>query len=99
MILSGLFNIAAHPDLIKIFSVEQFHIWLAKPQSQALVGRGLAALKRMTEALGDFFLHYLGNAQNLPQIPAPPDLTPQPPKPAPEPAAQPGPKPKKRRPG
>ena len=47
MILSGLFNIAAHPDLIKIFSVEQFHIWLARPQSQALVGRGLAAIKSM----------------------------------------------------
>ena len=63
-------------------------------------GSGKSTLLRlMTEALGDFFLHYLGNAQNLPQIPAPPDLTPQPPKPAPEPAAQPGPKPKKRRPG
>ena len=47
MILSGLFNIAAHPDLIKIFSVEQFHIWLAKPESMALVQRGLAALQRM----------------------------------------------------
>ena len=44
MISSGLFNIAAHPDLIKIFSVEQFHIWLAKPESAALVRRGLAAL-------------------------------------------------------
>ena len=41
MILSGLFNIAAHPDLIKIFSVEQFHIWLAKPESMALVQRCL----------------------------------------------------------
>ena len=44
MINSGLFNIAAHPDLIKIFSVEQFHIWLAKPESAALVRRGLNAL-------------------------------------------------------
>ena len=44
MIRSGLFNIAAHPDLIKIFSVEQFHIWLAKPESQMLVRRGLTAL-------------------------------------------------------
>lgn len=35
MLSSGLFNIAAHPDLIKIFSVEQFHIWLAKPESLA----------------------------------------------------------------
>ena len=53
--------------------------------------------KRMTEALGDFFLHYLGNAQNLPQIPPPPDLTPQQPKVTPEPAPQPTTKPKKRR--
>lgn len=51
--------------------------------------------KRMTEALGDFFLHYLGSGKNLPQIPAPPDLTPAPPKPAPEPA-HPMPKQKKR---
>ena len=55
--------------------------------------------KRMTEALGDFFLHYLGNAQNLPHIPQPPDLTPQQPKVTPEPAPQPAPKPKKRRGG
>ena len=53
--------------------------------------------KRMTEALGDFFLHYLGNAQNLPQIPPPPDLTPQQPKVAPEPAQQPAQKARKRR--
>ena len=53
--------------------------------------------KRMTEALGDFFLHYLGNAQNLPHIPPPPDLTPQPHKVAPEPAPQPAQKAKKRR--
>ena len=45
MLASGLFNIAAHPDLIKIFSVEQFHVWLAKEESLALVRRGLAALR------------------------------------------------------
>ena len=45
MLRSGLFNIAAHPDLIKIFSVEQFHIWLAKPESMALVRQGLTALR------------------------------------------------------
>ena len=55
--------------------------------------------RRMTESLGDFFLHYLGNAQNLPQIPPPPDLTPRPQKIAPEPATQPASKSKKRRPG
>lgn len=54
---------------------------------------------RMTEALGDFFLHYLGDAQNLPQIPPPPDLTPPQPKTTPAPAAQPAPKTRKRRPG
>ena len=45
MIRSGLFNIAAHPDLIKIFSVEQFHIWLAKAESTALIRRCLTALR------------------------------------------------------
>lgn len=45
MICSGLFNIAAHPDLIKIFSVESFHVWLAKPKNQALVLRALTALR------------------------------------------------------
>jgi len=59
----------------------------------------IAIHKRMTEALGDFFLHYLGNAQNLPDIPPPPDLTPAPPKPAPESAPQPAPKSKRRRAG
>ena len=45
MLRSGLFNIAAHPDLIKIFSVEQFHIWLAKPESLAHIRRCLTALR------------------------------------------------------
>lgn len=45
MIASGLFHVAAHPDLVKIFSVEQFHIWLAKEEGQAAVRRGLAALR------------------------------------------------------
>ncbi|MBQ9406478.1 MAG: histidinol-phosphatase [Desulfovibrio sp.] len=45
MARSGLFHVAAHPDLIKIFSVEQFHIWLAKSSSLALIRRGLLALR------------------------------------------------------
>ncbi|MDR3362875.1 MAG: histidinol-phosphatase [Desulfovibrio sp.] len=45
MLRSGLFNVAAHPDLIKIFSVEQFHIWLASPESRALLKRALTALR------------------------------------------------------
>ncbi|MDD4701429.1 MAG: hypothetical protein PHI96_04340, partial [Desulfovibrio sp.] len=43
--------------------------------------------KSMFAALSDFFLHYLGSGKNLPQIPAPPDLSPpMPPKPQPAPA-------------
>lgn len=30
---SGLYDIVAHPDLIKIFSVNEFHDWLARPDS------------------------------------------------------------------
>lgn len=45
MINSGLFNIAAHPDLIKIYSVESFRLWLDKPESRELVRRGLTALR------------------------------------------------------
>lgn len=51
MIESGLFNIAAHPDLIKIFSVDRFHIWLAKPESMELVKKGLRALKNRGMAM------------------------------------------------
>lgn len=45
MLSSGLFQIAAHPDLIKIHSVDQFHIWLDKPESLALVRECLLALR------------------------------------------------------
>lgn len=45
MLRSGLFNIAAHPDLIKIFSVEQFHIWLAKASSLDLIRACLTTLR------------------------------------------------------
>lgn len=45
MIESGLFRIAAHPDLIKIFSVERFHVWLANPRSLELIRQGLLALR------------------------------------------------------
>ncbi|MFT4301524.1 MAG: dienelactone hydrolase family protein [Desulfovibrio sp.] len=42
--------------------------------------------KNMFAALSEFFLHYLGSGKNLPQIPAPPDLSPPlPPKPEPAP--------------
>ncbi|GFH63317.1 MAG: histidinol-phosphatase [Candidatus Desulfovibrio kirbyi] len=45
MLRSQLFNVAAHPDLIKIYSVEQFHTWLLKPQSRAVVKHALTALR------------------------------------------------------
>lgn len=45
MIRSGLFHIAAHPDLIKIYSVDRFHAWLARPESRARVRRCLTALR------------------------------------------------------
>ncbi|MDR3319769.1 MAG: histidinol-phosphatase [Desulfovibrio sp.] len=45
MLSSGLFSTAAHPDLIKIFSVEQFHVWLDKPQSLVMLRRALTILK------------------------------------------------------
>ena len=45
MIETGWFNIAAHPDLIKIFSVDDFHRWLAREASLRLVKEGLLALK------------------------------------------------------
>ncbi|WP_297216265.1 histidinol-phosphatase [uncultured Desulfovibrio sp.] len=45
MIASGLFDIAAHPDLIKIFSVQKFHTWLARPDSVALVRTALGELR------------------------------------------------------
>lgn len=42
---SGLFDIVAHPDLIKIFSVREFHAWLAKPGSMELVRDALRAVR------------------------------------------------------
>ncbi|MCR5813611.1 MAG: histidinol-phosphatase [Desulfovibrio sp.] len=45
MLACGLYNIAAHPDLIKIFSVEQFHLWLQKPESQGTIRHCLETLK------------------------------------------------------
>lgn len=44
MLGSGLFQIAAHPDLIKIYSVDRFRAWLARPESRAQVRRCLTAL-------------------------------------------------------
>lgn len=40
-----MFNIVAHPDLIKIFSVDDFHRWLDAPGSMDLVGDALCAVR------------------------------------------------------
>lgn len=45
MLASGLFQIAAHPDLIKIFSVDRFHIWLERPDGRELVRQCLLTLR------------------------------------------------------
>ncbi len=41
---SGLFNIAAHLDLIKIFSIDQFREWIAQRDSLILVAEALQAM-------------------------------------------------------
>lgn len=46
MITSRLYNIAAHPDLIKIFSLPQFKIWLSKEESQRMIEQALGLLKK-----------------------------------------------------
>ncbi|MDR1857187.1 MAG: histidinol-phosphatase [Desulfovibrio sp.] len=51
MIASGLFQIASHPDLIKIFSVDQFHIWLNRHKSQELLKESLYKLKTQGMAM------------------------------------------------
>ena len=45
MARSGLFHIAAHPDLIKIFSVDSFRSWLERPGSLDLVAEALTAVR------------------------------------------------------
>ena len=42
---TGLFNIVAHPDLIKIFSVNDFCRWLDMPASMDLVGDALTVVR------------------------------------------------------
>ncbi len=48
---SGLFNIAAHLDLIKIFSVDIFHQWIALPKNQDVVNAALLTIKENNMAL------------------------------------------------
>lgn len=42
---SGLFNVVAHPDLIKIHSKDDFTAWLSHPASIALVTKALTAIR------------------------------------------------------
>lgn len=51
MLGSGLFDIAAHPDLIKIYSVDRFHQWLNKPGSLEKVARCLEILRGRNMAM------------------------------------------------
>lgn len=51
MLKSGLFQIAAHPDLIKIYSVEKFHIWMKGENARKQVQECLLALKKSGMAM------------------------------------------------
>lgn len=51
MLASGLFQIAAHPDLIKIFSVKEFHAWLQTPAARDIVASCLQTLKNSGMAM------------------------------------------------
>ncbi len=51
MAQSGLFHIAAHIDLIKIFSLDPFNTWLAKASAQKCVGEALEAIKQAGMAM------------------------------------------------
>lgn len=51
MVRSRLFNIVAHMDLIKIFSVDTFRQWIARPESLELVGGVMRAIKEMGMAM------------------------------------------------
>lgn len=42
---TGLFHIVAHPDLIKIFSIEVFRQWLDTPQALPLIKKALGIMK------------------------------------------------------
>lgn len=51
MLGSGLFQIAAHPDLIKIYSRDQFHAWLDRPENLLLVRNCLVELRNSGMAM------------------------------------------------
>lgn len=45
MCQTGLFHIAAHPDLVKLFTVENFQAWLATDEAAPLIRDALTAMK------------------------------------------------------
>ena len=45
MCRTGLFHIAAHPDLIKLFTIKSFHCWLDTPEASGLIEQALLAMK------------------------------------------------------
>ena len=51
MCRTGLFHVAAHPDLIKIHTVADFHRWLATPEAPALIDAALVAMKEAGMAM------------------------------------------------
>ena len=51
MLATGLFNIASHPDLIKIFTRDSFHMWMVREESQRLVKEALEVLKAQDMAM------------------------------------------------
>lgn len=51
MLATGLFQIAAHPDLIKIHTRDTFHTWLVRDDAQKLVREALRELKKQDMAM------------------------------------------------
>lgn len=45
MCRTGLFHIAAHPDLIKLFSASDFHAWLDTPEASVSIDAALTAMR------------------------------------------------------
>ena len=48
---SGLMQIAAHPDLIKLFSVELFREWTQEAEAKRLIRQAIAAIKENNMAM------------------------------------------------
>lgn len=47
MCKTGLFHVVAHPDLVKIFSIETFRLWLDTHQAMPLIKNAFSYLKEM----------------------------------------------------